>query len=139
MTIIKVWLYHERIIFLTQIGEHYQLFYKSSGLAGHGSRGKVLPHLLLKTSEGETPDGIGGWMPAGWITKAFIQDGFIREYRSKERDAFPLQMHPYLDILENLDLDNYDIEMQDNPTEINRYASAYITSIYDYVDWDIIN
>ena len=59
MTILKVWLYHERYIFLTEIGGSYQFFYKSSGLAGHGSRGKVLPHLLLKTSESTSPDGLG--------------------------------------------------------------------------------
>ena len=133
MEVIKTWEYHQRIIFLTKIGEKYQLFYRSSGLAGYGSKGMVLPHLLLKANKDSSPDGLGQWMSFGWIVKYYVYGGRYAEYRYKNRSEFPKEMHPYLDELEAMDTTGAEVEP--DPRVINNYCIDYIKGIEDYVDW----
>ena len=133
--ILKIWRYHQRVVFLTQIGDKYQLFYKSTGLAGHGSKGMVLPHLLLKDSSVSSPDGIGDDMLYGWIPKAYKENGKLVEYYQKVRGVFPKAMWPIMDLLEKLDEKMLDVEDCDEPKEINAYCREYIKTAEDYYDW----
>ena len=135
--IIQTWLYHERIIYLCQIGDKYQLFYRSSGLAGHDSKGMILPHLLLKDTQHVSPDGLGFFMNFGWIVKYYRFNGSLVEYRSKHISEFPKSMHPYLKELENTDLDELKVQEQPDPKEINRFCQKYIKTEDDYVDWTL--
>lgn len=135
MEIIKMWEYHRRIIFLTKIGDKYQLFYKSSGRAGYGTKGEVFPHLLLKASEDVSPDGFGQWMNFGWIVKCYLYHGDFQEYRYKRRNEFPDAMHSYLDDLEEEDTSAAGVET--DPRVINDFCANYIKGKEDYVDWDI--
>ena len=132
-TIIKMWLYHHRIIYLTKISEKYQLFYRSSGRAGYNSEGMVFPHLLLKEGSETSPDGFGAWNSVGWIPKCFMYDGRFAEYRYKLRHEFPENMHDYLDYLENYESE--DITEEPNPKEINDFCRQFIKSKQDYIDW----
>ena len=133
MQILKMWLYHERIVFLTKLGDKYQLFYKSSGLAGYDSKGMVMPICRLKDTVETSPDGLGEWMSFGWLPKSYVYNGRFQAYRSKQRNEFPEHMHPYLDILENIDTSG--AELQPDPREINAYCAQYIDTYKDYVDW----
>lgn len=135
MEIIKMWEYHQRIIFLTKIGEKYQLFYKSSGLAGYGTKGEVFPHLLLKASGEVSPDGFGEWMRFGWIVKYYLYHGYFREYRYKQRNEFPDVMQSFLDDLEEVDTSGAEIEP--DPRIINDFCADYIKGKEDYVEWGI--
>jgi len=136
MKIIKMWGYCERIIYLVGIGDKYQLFYRSSGLAGQDSKGMILPHLRLKvTSKYDvSPDGLGFGNVSGWIPKAFICGGHIDTYRSKVMDSFPESMFVYMDELSRVVIPS-DIEEILDAKEINLFCSEYISSISDYVDW----
>ena len=133
LKIIKMWEYHQRIIFLTEINNKFQLFYKSSGLAGHGSKGMVMPHMLLKANKDSSPDGLGEWMSFGWIPKYFIYNGRFQEYRAKARSEFPSVMHPFMDHLETVDTSK--AELEPDPRVINNFCIDYITEQGDYLDW----
>lgn len=133
LKIIKMWEYHQRIIYLTEIENKFQLFYRSSGLAGHGSRGMILPHMLLKANKDTSPDGLGPWMSFGWIPKYFVYKGRFQEYRSKRMDEFPSVMHPYMDFLQEVDVTGAEVEI--DPRVINNFCVDYITGQEDYLDW----
>ena len=136
LKIIKVWEYHQRVMFLTEIEGKYQLFYRSSGLAGYGTKGEVFPHLLLKDNNSSSPDGLGDWMSFGWIVKYYKYDGRLQEYTRKNRNEFPSNMHIYLDYLEEQDPTLYDITVEGDPRVINKFCQQYIKTKDDYVDWD---
>ena len=135
MEIIKIWEYHHRIIFLTKIKGKYQLFYKSSGRAGHGSKDMVFPHLLLKANKEFSPDGLGEWMSVGWIVKYFKYDGRLLAYRHKRLNEFPTVMHSYMKELEDLDLTELDVTVESDSKIINDFCQQYIHSKENYVDW----
>ena len=135
MEILKQWLYHERIVYLTKINDKYQLFYKSSGLAGYDSKGMVMPICRLKDTVETSPDGLGGWNSFGWLPKSYIYKGRFVAYRSKHRSEFPSNMHPFLDTLEEVDTSK--AELQPDPREINAECAPYINSKEDYVDWGV--
>jgi len=135
MKILKMWSYHQRVVFLTEIDGKFQLFYKSSGLAGYDSVGMVFPILRLKDTAETSPDGLGNWMSFGWLPKYYIFDGRVQEYRYKMRREFPENMHPFLDELEAMEIP--EIELQPDPRIINAVCNEYIDSIEDYVDWKI--
>ena len=133
MKIIDTWLYHERVIFLTRIDNHYQLFYRSSGLAGHNSKGLVFPILRLKDND-TSPDGFGKYDAFGWLPKLFVYRGKFQKYRSKIRSEFPENMHAYLDELEKYDKMPKE---ENDPSVINKVCNKYIKNKNDYKDWYI--
>ena len=134
--IIHTWEYYERIVFLTKIFDKYQIFYRSSGLAGFGTKGEVFPILLLKDNYGTSPDGFGEYNAVGWLPKLYFYKGKFQEYRYKRRNEFPTVMHKYLDFLEGIK--TYP-KSTSNPKIINEYCKKFIKSKEDYVDWDNIN
>jgi len=133
MKILHKWLYHERIIFLCEFEDGYHLFYKSSGLAGHGTQGQVFPILRLKDTVEYSPDGLGEWMSFGWLPKYFLYRGRFEEYRAKARSEFPKIMYPIMDELEAID--NSDAVLEPDPRIINAVCNQYIKSKNDYKDW----
>jgi hypothetical protein len=130
--IIRTWEYYERIVFLTKLSGKYQIFYRSSGLAGFGTKGEVFPILLLKDDYATSPDGFGKWNPIGWLPKLYFFEGMFQEYRYKKREEFPSNMHKYLDFLEGIK--TYPKSTND-PKIINEYCKKFIKSKEDYVDW----
>ena len=137
MEILKTWFYHGRIIFLTRLNGKYQLFYKSAGLNDSRTKGAVMPILRLKVSNAldTSPDGLGYGNVFGWIPKAYVWRGTLVSYRHKVRAEFPSNMHGYLDLLEQHDIEV--AEIQSDPREINEYCVDYIKGREDYVDWGI--
>ena len=135
LEIIKMWNYYERIIFLTKIGNKYHLFYKSSGLAGYGTKGEVFPCMRLKDNEICSPDGLGGTMLFGWIPKYYFYRGHFTEYFSKHRSEFPKNMYRFLDYLEEVDTKG--VEVMNDPRAINKYCEEFIKDKDDYYDWSI--
>ncbi len=136
MKVLNKWLYHDRIVFLCKFPDRtYHLFYKSSGLAGYGTKGEVFPILRLKDTIERSPDNLGSWMCFGWLPKFYYYEGKFEEYFKKERREFPTVMHPYLDELESTDVS--DAVLEDSPKNINNICNLYIKSKEDYKDWSI--
>ena len=133
MKILHKWLYHERIVFLCEFEDGYHLFYKSSGLAGYGTKGEVFPILRLKDTVETSPDGKGEWMCFGWLPKFFYYRGSFAEYRNKDRREFPAVMHPVFDYLEEVDVT--DAILEADPRVINKVCNEYIKTKDDYKDW----
>ena len=141
--IIQTWLYHQRVIYLTQIGDKFQMFYRSSGLAGHNSEGNILPHYFLKeTKEWEAwlGDPQGG-MPFMWLPKIYFQKdaGYIAYY-SKVESHFPKEMQKYMNEIRkyNQEVKPDDLPkmiMEDSPFVINDFCREYIKSIDDWMQW----
>lgn len=133
LKVIKMFEYHQRIIYLTEIEGKFQLFYRSSGLAGHDSKGMILPHMLLKAERDVSPDGLGGWMSFGWIPKFYVYKGRFQEYHGKTLNYFPEVMYPYMDFLKEVDVSG--AELEPDPRVINNFCVDYIKSQEDYLDW----
>ena len=125
-------MYHHRVIYLTQIGDKFQMFYRSSGLAGHDSTGNILPCYTLKTTYRSLGDEFGG-MCHGWITKVYKKGHFVNYY-SKDMEKFPLEMQKYFVEIGKYDFTETILE-QDNPITINEFVADYIKSGNDWVDW----
>jgi len=134
MEIIKIWKYHQRLVFLTKIEDKYQMFYKSAGLNDGNSKGSVFPILRLKEKEGHSPDGFGQWNSIGWLPKLYLHDDRFVEYRYKIRREFPESMYPYMDELESI-IENDDMETAIHPRTINSFVGDYIRTKEDYFDW----
>ena len=73
--------YVGREIYLLKIEDKFLMVYKSSGLAGHDSKGTVLPFLYVDDGK--------GFEALGWIVKAYMYGGQGRRYYSKELYTFP--------------------------------------------------
>lgn len=67
-----------------KIKDKFLPVYKSSGLAGHNSKGTVLPFTYIKTTP---PRGFNDNC-FGWISKEYLCDRRFREYYSKDLDSF---------------------------------------------------
>ena len=130
--IIQSWLYHERIIYLTQIGDKFQMFYRSSGRAGHNSKGNVLPCYTLKLTLRSMGDEFGS-MSYGWIPKVY-KEQYFKPYFSKDMERFPLEMQKYFKELQNFDFSDTILE-EDSPVIINAFVANYIKSDDDWYDW----
>ena len=82
------------------------MVYKSSGLAGHDSKGTVLPFLYIDDGE--------GFEILGWIVKAYMYGEQGRRYYSKELDTFPDETAKVLQQLTD-DLSSTVLEQPDYP------------------------
>ena len=136
MKILHKWSYKHRIVYLTQLGDKFQLFYRSSGLAGYSTKGEVFPILRLKDNIEMSPDGFGRWNSFGWLPKLYVYNGHFQEYRYKRIEEFPENMHPYMKQLE--ETDDSDAILEPDPRVINKVCNKYIINKMDYVDWNLL-
>ncbi len=136
MKLIETWLYHGRVIYLTEIEGKYQLFYRSSGKATRlNTRGEIFPHALLKDGE-YSPDGLGTWNAFGWIPKVYVYDGKFQGYQYKIENEFPENMKAYREILKTIDIGH--VEEEEDPRVINAFCKYFIKTKEDYVDRETI-
>jgi len=130
MEIIKTWNYHQRIIFFVKIFGKYQLFYRSSGLAGHNSKGEILPTYLLKTFSQCIGDEFNE-MPYGWLPKIFKFNHW-RSYYTKDPKYFLDEMQKYFNILKEVNMEH---EEENDPVKINDFIKRYVKDDDDFLDW----
>ena len=134
--VIKNWWYYERIIYLTQIDDKYQMFYRSSGENDPSSKNAILPCYLLKEVDGEWMGDEFNDMPYGWIPKTYkAKNGFI-PYWSKDENSFPEEMKQYMNAIREYDgKGTFLIEMEEEPKVINDFCRYYIKSDIDWKVW----
>lgn len=136
--IIQTWLYHERIIYLTQIGTKFQMFYRSSGRAGHNSQGNILPCYLLKevSSYSSWMGDEFGSMPFMWIPKVYMKNDNFIPYRTKVENTFPEEMQKYFAKIKEFNkTTETNVIFEDQPKPINNFIRDYITDRNLWYDW----
>lgn len=76
--------YIGRELYILKIKDKFLPVYKSSGLAGHNSKGIVLPFTYIKTTHSRSYSD----NTFGWISKEYLCDRRFREYYSKDLNSF---------------------------------------------------
>ena len=134
--VIKNWLYYERIIYLTQIDDKFQMFYRSSGENDPNSVGSIIPCYLLKVVDGEWMGDEFGDMPYGWIPKVYKVNYGFRPYWNKEENTFPDEMKQYMNAIRDYDgKGTFLVELENEPKVINEFCRGYIESEDDWKEW----
>lgn len=88
--------YFGRLIFIAELDGEPFIGYRSSGLAGHGSKGVVLPTWLLKTEDKPYIADQWNGMVVGWLPKLYILNDDAIPYFSKNLSTFPEPLRGHL-------------------------------------------
>lgn len=88
--------YYGRLIFIAEIDNRPFIGYRSSGLAGHDSKGVVLPTYFLKDKDGPTYGDEFNNMVVGWLPKICMVNHTPVPYYSKTITSFPMLLQPIL-------------------------------------------
>ncbi len=113
--------YFGRLIFIAE-GYDGQPFigYRSSGLAGHNSKGTVLPAYFLKDKDGSSIADEFNGMVVGWIPKVYWNEKRWSPYFTKNLDNFGEPLRGYLiELTEQLGDEEGENELE---LEVQQYA-----------------
>lgn len=135
--------YVERELYVLKINGKNTMVYKSSGLAGHNSRGKILPFYWLNEERVRRISA----KPLGYLFKEYKFNNELKSIYSKDYDSFPGNMPYVLRYLENMlskvhlepDMVSRDKieddEFQNIVKDINKDLSIFFEKKEDILDW----
>lgn len=127
MEILGIWEYNQRLMIVTVIEKRYQIFYRSSGLAGYDSKGEVLPAGFV--NERRTFSMVYGWIPKYYYKKSKFQDQDILKevaYRTKRPEDFPEEIREYMLRLKAMDLEVLVEGVENEPVGLNEKMQVLI-------------